>query len=41
VTIPQELRKQLGIDPGDKIHFTSTSDGIRLGKATHQFAFAR
>ncbi len=41
VTIPYELREQLGLAPGDIVQFTSTSDGIRLKKATRGSVFAR
>ena len=41
VTIPQELREQLGLAPGDTVQFTSTPDGIRLEKATRGSVFAR
>jgi AbrB family looped-hinge helix DNA binding protein len=41
VTIPQELREQLGLAPGDEVQFTSTPDGIRLKKATRGSVFAR
>jgi len=41
VTIPQELREQLGLAPGDEVQFTSTPDGLRLKKATRGSVFAR
>jgi AbrB family looped-hinge helix DNA binding protein len=41
VTIPQDLREQLGLEPGDEVRFTSTPDGIRLEKTTRQSIFAR
>lgn len=41
VTIPRELREQLGLEPGDEVQFTSTPDGIRLQKIAHKSVFAR
>ena len=41
VTIPHELREQLGLAPGDEVQFTSAPDGIRLEKAIRRSVFAR
>ncbi len=32
VTIPKELRKQFGIEPGAEVDFVAATDGIRLRK---------
>lgn len=32
-TIPKEIRKQLGLEPGDKLVFTALSDGTVVVRA--------
>jgi antitoxin PrlF len=32
VTIPKELREKFGIEPGTRVDFAATDDGIRLRK---------
>ncbi len=34
VTIPAEIRKQLGLSPGDRIAFRKSADGIVIEPAT-------
>jgi antitoxin PrlF len=38
ITLPAELRQQLGIKPGDRVDFERTKDGrIELVAKTHRF----
>lgn len=32
VTIPRELREELGLQPGDEVRFVATPEGIRIEK---------
>lgn len=32
VTIPKQIRDELGIEPGDEVVFTRTTDGYRIEK---------
>lgn len=34
VTIPLEIRRQLGIEPGAEVEFIATDDGVRLVKTS-------
>ena len=36
VTIPKELRDQLGIQPGTEVDFTAVEDGLRLRKVVER-----
>jgi AbrB family looped-hinge helix DNA binding protein len=41
VTIPRDLREQLGLAPGDEVRFTSAPAGVQIEKAARQSVFAR
>jgi len=41
VTIPRELREQLGLAAGDEVRFTRAPAGVQIEKATRQSVFAR
>jgi antitoxin PrlF len=34
--IPREVRKRLGLKPGDRLRYTMTSAGVRIDKAGRQ-----
>jgi antitoxin PrlF len=40
VTIPREMREELGLQPGDEIRFVATPDGIRIEKWIPRSPFA-
>jgi AbrB family looped-hinge helix DNA binding protein len=40
VTIPRELREELGLKPGDEIRFVATPEGIRIEKWIPRSPFA-
>ena len=41
VTIPKEIRKRLGIEPGDEIEFEETDEGYVLRKITDDNPFEK
>jgi AbrB family looped-hinge helix DNA binding protein len=40
VTIPRELREELGLQPGDEVCFVATPEGVRLEKWIPRSPFA-
>lgn len=41
VTIPKEIREELGIRPGDEVTFERTDEGYVVRKAVDESRFAR
>jgi AbrB family looped-hinge helix DNA binding protein len=41
VTVPMEIRKSLGVKPGDHLRFEPQADGIRLVRDTAENPFER
>jgi AbrB family looped-hinge helix DNA binding protein len=41
VTVPREIRRLLGVRPGDYLFFESDKDGVRLQPVRKKSAFAK
>jgi len=41
ITVPQEIRRLLGVRPGDHLLFESDKDGVRVQPVRKKSAFAR
>lgn len=41
VTIPKEIREELGLQPGDELRFEATDEGFVLRKEVHENRFEK